>query len=161
MWLGHGSRSELTEDSRTARSCWEQDRTIGRVCVRKSGRPRRKKPRSCEMRCDVPGTWPDPSLGSQPRDRDPATRLLGASPPAGFFGCGYLWPAWFQAMAAGLHTNDRRFRDDRSIPATRPTQTSCSGCTGFGGDRVHRGEPLLLGVDKEYQISLRLFDRAA
>ena len=109
-----------------------------------------------EMKCDVPGMMPDPSLGVQPRDRTPTARLLGAPHPAE---PAVLEPerlALLEAEAANADAKDQRSRGDCDIPETRPPRTSCSGCTGFRGDRVHRGEPLLLGVDKEYQISYRI-----
>ncbi len=120
-----------------------------------SGRPRRKKLMCCEMSRDVPGSMPDPSLGGQPRDRDPTTRLRGV-------------PRSADPLAPGLPGSPLERPEPR--PPTRRIngpvmittslelafpRSSCQGCTGFAGDRVHRGEPLLLGVDKEYQISYR------
>ena len=107
------------------------------------------------MKGDASGRIPDPSLGNQPRDEDRAARLLDVPSPACFPG-----------RAAGELPRPRqqpRFRPGGTsgpvVLATSlkltPPRTSCSRCTGFGGDRVHRGEPLLLGVDKEYQISYR------
>ena len=67
--------------------------------------------------------------------------------------------ASLETEASNPDAKDQRSRGDCDIPETRPLRTSCSGCTGFRGDRVHRGEPLLLGVNKEYQVSYRLFAR--
>ena len=111
------------------------------------------------MKCDVPGWLPDPSLDGQPRVSDPTTCLHGvsctnhplANEPT-------LIPAP-EIQAASPVTKDRWSRDVRDVPETRPPRTSGSRCTGFAGDRVHRGEPLLLGVDKEYQITYRFFAR--
>ena len=63
--------------------------------------------------------------------------------------------ASLKATALNPDAKDQRSRGESAIPETRLPRTSCSGCTGIRGDRVHRGEPLLLGVDKEYQISYR------
>ena len=107
------------------------------------------------MKCDVPGLMPDPSLGVQPRDRAHTTRLLGASHSAEPSVLEPARLAWLKAAALNAETTDLRSRGDLDVPETRSPRTSCSGCTGFAGLRVHRGEPLLLGVGKEYQISYR------
>src|SRR4051794_32450891 len=112
------------------------------------------------MKCDLPDVLPDPSLGELPRARAPATHPRGASRPPGPTDPG-PHPARVRMRAKGRDGTGRRSRHDRDVPdEARPPRTSCPGCTGFGGDRVHRGEPLLLGVDKEYQITYRLFARA-
>ncbi len=108
-----------------------------------------------EMECDVPGSMPDPSLGIQPRDGTQTTRLLGASLPADPVALEPDRLASLKAAALNPDAKDLRSRGESAIPETRRPRTSCSGCTGIRGDRVHRGEPLLLGVDKEYQISYR------
>ena len=107
------------------------------------------------MKGDVSGRIPDPSLGNQPRDEDRAARLLDVPFPACFPGREPRRIASAEAAAPKLTRKNQRSRCDRDIPETHPPRTSCSRCTGFGGDRVHRGEPLLLGVDKEYQITYR------
>ena len=138
-------------------SGWRNQEQTVRLLM--SGRRSRKKPMYGEMKCDMPGMKPDPSLGDQPRDRAHTTRLLGAPRPAE---PAVLEPdrlASLETEASNPDAKDQRSRGDCDIPETRPPRTSCSGCTGFRGDRVHRGEPLLLGVDKEYQISYRLFAR--
>jgi hypothetical protein len=112
------------------------------------------------MKCDVPGTIPDPSLGEQPRDGPRAARLLGVPRSADPVIREPDQLVWLKAEALKLDVTDLRFLGCRDVPETRPPRTSCSGRTEFRGDRVHRGEPLLLGVDKEYQISYRLFGRA-
>ena len=140
-----------------AGSGWKNQEQTVRLLM--SGRRSQKKPMYGEMKCDVPGMKPDPSLGVQPRDRAHTTRLLGAPRPAE---PAVLEPdrlASLETEASNPDAKDQRSRGDCDIPETRPLRTSCSGCTGFRGDRVHRGEPLLLGVNKEYQISYRLFAR--
>ena len=114
---------------------------------------------SGEMMCDVPGIDARPFLGRSATRRGPTTRLLGAPRPADPAALEPDRLASLEAAALNPDAKDQRSRGDRDIPETRLPRTSCSGCTGFRGDRVHRGEPLLLGVDKEYQISYRLFAR--
>src|SRR4051812_19250874 len=108
------------------------------------------------MNDDVPGSKPDPSLGSQPRARAPTARLRGAPRPANPVRPESKRLASVEVQTACHGTAGRRSRNDRDIPEEHPTPASCRECTGITGDRVHRGEPLLLGVDKEYQITYRL-----
>src|SRR5262245_26266118 len=115
-----------------------------------------------EVAYDVPGVVPGPSLGGGPREIGPATRRLGVSRPAGRTVSAVQKLAFPTIGGRGrcAEAAGRQSRDARVLPDTRHPRASCPGHTKIGGDRVHRGEPLLLGVEKEYQASYRHFARA-
>ncbi len=129
--------------------------------VRGSGRLRRKKWLYDEKSCDVPETdAPDPSLGKLPRAESPATRCPGASRPIANTRARPVDVADGVGKRDGPGTWSRRRSRSGSIPpGFGPSPASGQGRTSTRRGRVHRGEPLLLGVDKEYQISLRHFTR--
>jgi hypothetical protein len=85
---------------------------------------------------DLPGIVPDPSLG-EPRIEGPTTHLHGESRPD------------------GLAEAVRRSRVVRDILVLCKPRASSRADSETGGDRDHLGEPLLLGVDVEHQISYR------
>jgi hypothetical protein len=127
--------------------------------VRGSGRVRRKKWMNFEMADDVPGTAvPDPSLDGAPRAVGPAAHHHGVSRPADRALDCPTRSAGNTGVPDGPKTARRRSRGGGVLPpGLCTTLASGRGCARSRGVRVHRGEPLLLGVDEEYQISYRLF----
>src|SRR5271166_4907082 len=80
--LGLGSRGAWPGRPQVSApgSGWRNQEQTVRLLM--SGRRSRKKPMYGEMKFDMPGMKPDPSLGDQPRNRAHTTRLLGAPRPA-------------------------------------------------------------------------------
>jgi hypothetical protein len=114
----------------------------------------------CEMRDDVPGTRliPDPSLGVAPHARGPATHRRGVARPADRACAGTGSQEALTTLQLESEAASRRSRGLCDLPpGFRPPSTSGRGCARSRGVRHDRGEPLLLGVDEEYQISYRLF----
>jgi hypothetical protein len=112
------------------------------------------------MTGDVPGKFkiPDPSLGGSPHSGGTATHHHGVARPADRVTCEAIEPARIPGNGRTLQMTWRRSRGGyEHPPGFRAPPTSSRGCTRSRGVRVHRGEPLLLGVDEEYQISYRLF----
>ena len=108
------------------------------ILVRRSGRTGRKKRMRCARVSDVPGTNPSPSLG-EPRVEGPTVRRRDGPRP------GRVSRRW----------STRRYRVVRDLLEPSRPPASGRGKSDSRGDRVHRGEPLLLGVGVEYQISCR------
>jgi hypothetical protein len=109
---------------------------------------------------DVAGTitFPVPSLDSALRTGGRAARRLGVTRTTGRVDRLTIGRNGITGAVKGLQPSRSWFRDAREFPpGDRPPPTSSRGCTRSRGVRVHRGEPLLLGVDEEYQISYRLF----
>jgi hypothetical protein len=134
-----------------------QDKSTDRAC---GSRPIRQGKWLRIVKIDVAGkiTFPVPSLDSDsaPRIGGPATRRLGVTRTTGRFNCVAIDRACINGTVRRLQSSRWQFRDARDFPpGDRPPPTSSRGCTRSRGVRVHRGEPLLLGVDEEYQISYR------
>jgi hypothetical protein len=109
---------------------------------------------------DVAGRklFPVPSLGGAPRIGGPTTRRLGVTRTIARADCMTIDRSGNAGAANCLQTSRWRSRGACEFPpGDRSPPTSSRGCTRSRGVRVHRGEPLLLGVDEEYQISYRLF----
>jgi len=109
---------------------------------------------------DVAGKkpFPVPSLGGAPRIGGPTPHRHGVTRTAGRASCMTIDRAGTAGAANCLQAIRLRYRSACEFPpGDRPPPTSGRGCTRSRGVRVHRGEPLLLGVDEEYQISYRLF----
>jgi hypothetical protein len=130
--------------------------------VRECGRVRRKKWLSDEKTSDVPETdAPDPSLGGVPRTEGPTTHRHGASRPIDR-APGRLIHSDGRTVKAGDPGRTVRWsRGCANPPGLRPAPASGRGRARSRRGRVHRGEPLLLGVDEEYQITYRQWARGA
>lgn len=128
--------------------------------VRGSGRVRRKKRMCDEKNGDVPGTdAPDPSLGGVPRTEGPTMHRHGASRPIDRPPGRHRDPGGVAVRTGVLGRTVRWSRGCSNPPGLRPSLASGRGRARSRRGRVHRGEPLLLGVDEEYQISYRHPDR--
>lgn len=107
----------------------------------------------------MPGGCPDSSSGEDCRVQGSTAHRLGTprlddpnrvrTPKAGEF----------PVRDGSEPKTSHRYAENRNVPdfIHRPPRPFRRGVTDYAGDRVHRGEPLLLGVDKEYQVSYRLF----
>jgi hypothetical protein len=119
--------------------------------VRPCGRSRQVKKQEIRVVCGMPGGITGPSLG-EPCVEGPTTRhrdelgperrgmtILRKTPSRGFAG-----------KPARL-----RYRVDIDVPVLERARPSGRPGSANGGDRDHRGWPLLLGVGMNYQISYR------
>jgi hypothetical protein len=113
------------------------------------------------MAHDMPETAiPDSSLGGAPRAESPATYPLGMSRPADRAAGSSVREAGMTGTPVDPNKARQRSRGDGVLPPGLQTiPASGQDSTRSRGVRVHRGEPLLLGVDEEYQITYRLFAR--
>ena len=130
--------------------------------VRGCGRVRRKKRMCDEKNGDVPGTdVPDPSLGGVPRTEGPTTHRHGTSRPIDRVPDRPGDPDGNTVRAGDPGKTVRWSRGCTNPPGFRPVPASGRGRARTRRGRVHRGEPLLLGVDEEYQIIYRYSARDA
>lgn len=120
------------------------------------GRRCRKKRVVFEVVSDMPGGFPGPSLGGGPREIGPAVDPHGRPRPTVRVGLIDQGPIpSTTGRARRLEPSGRQSRGLGVLPDSRPSRASRPRDTTIGGGRVHRGEPLLLEVVQEYQITYR------
>ena len=119
--------------------------------VRPCGRSRRKKRELGRVVCGQPGRNPGPSLGG-PRVEGPTARHRDEPGPE-WRGVtsGSEAPPWGIAGSPAR----LRYRVDGDVPVHERARPSGRPGSANGGDRDHRGGPLVLGVGMYYQVSYR------
>ena len=99
----------------------------------------------------LPGDVPGPSLG-EPRVEGPTVRHRDEPVPEGREETVEREAPQWGSADPPAHL---RYRDNSDVPVLDRARPSGRPGSANGGDRDHRGWPLLLGVGMKYQISYR------
>jgi hypothetical protein len=144
------SSSRAGSDRRRIRPGRVREPEPGRV--RWVGPSRREKWGVVRVVCGLPSGVPGPSLGG-PRIEGPTARHRDEPSPEHQAEADWGDPS-NQRGSAGPPAR-LRYRDNSDIPVFGRARPSGRSGSANGGDRDHRGSPLLQRVGMEYQISYR------